>query len=185
MRYSLYPIYQKAQDLGGLPFHAGLVESDGKGVLLAASRNIGKSTCCRRIPNPWDVLCDEEALVMRTDQEQYVAHPFPTWSDYLMKRSERTWDVQRYVPLSAIFFLERGETDEAIPIGQGEAAVQINNSVTQVLLRTHHYLDREEVKVSRKKLFDNGCDLAGAVPAFKLRVSLKGRFWEEIEEVLS
>jgi len=64
MRLSLYAIYQTAQDSGGLPLHGALVERDGKGVLLAGPREAGKSTCCRRLPTPWNPLCDEEILVI-------------------------------------------------------------------------------------------------------------------------
>jgi hypothetical protein len=33
-------------------------------------------------------------------------------------------------------------------------------------------------------LFNNACELAKAVPAYILRVSLEGRFWEEMEKVI-
>lgn len=184
MRHSLYPIYRGARDVGGLPLHAGLIERDGRGVLLAAPRNTGKSTCCRRIPKPWYVLCDEETLVVQDARGQYLVHPFPTWSEYLMKRSKRTWNVQRCIPLSAIFFLEQAENDEVVSMGNGEAAVSISNSIKQVLLRTQYYMDREEVKSSRLKLFDNACELARKIPAYRLRITKSGRFWEEIEKVL-
>jgi hypothetical protein len=40
--------------------------------------------------------------------------------------------------------------------------------------------------MSRKtKLFENATELAKAVPAFRLQVSLEGRFWEEMEKVLN
>lgn len=184
MRHSLYPIYQGILDFGGLPFHAGLVEREGKGILLAAPRNTGKSTCCRRIPNPWNALCDEETLVVQDDQKRYLAHPFPTWSNYLPKRSEKTWNVQRYVPLAAIFLLEQAEADEVIPIGQGEAAVSVYQTAMQVFYRYWHNLDHAAVGIRNKKLFKNSCKLAKSVPTFKLLVSLKGRFWEKIETVL-
>ncbi len=184
MRLSLYPIYRQAQESGGLPFHAGLVERDGKGILLAAPAETGKSTCCRRLPPPWKALCDEETLVLSNNAEHYIAHPFPTWSDYFRKRFEHTWNVQRHLPLSAIFFLERAEDDEAVPVGQGESAVFMHQSAMQVCHRYWNSLDHDQVKTLKKKLFDNACELAKTVPAFKLRVSLNGRFWEKIEEVL-
>jgi len=184
MRMSLQPIYQRAQDSGGLPLHAGLVARDGVGVLLAAQRNTGKSTCCRRIPSPWHALCDEEALIVQDNQKRYLAHTFPTWSDYLEKRSEPRWNVQRYVPLEAIFFLEQARTDEVVPVGQGEAAVHLYQSATQVCYRNWVKLNREEIRPLRKKLFENACELAAAIPVFELRVSLNGRFWEKMEAVL-
>ena len=184
MRFSLYPIYQQVQDTGGLPLHAGLVEHNGKGVLLAGPKNAGKSTCCRLLPKPWYPLCDEETLIVKVNQEQYLAHPFPTWSDYLSKRSEQTWSVHNHVPISSIFFLEQAGSDEVIPLGRGEAAVFINQLATQISCRYWNNLDHEDLMSRKTKLFENATELARAVPAFRLRVSLKGRFWEEMEKVL-
>jgi SynChlorMet cassette protein ScmC len=184
MEVTLYPIYQRAQDSGGLPFHAALVGRNGIGVLLAAPGNGGKSTCCRRLPPPWHVLCDDETLIVREHQKQYSAHPFPTWSDYLWRGSERTWNVQRHLPLSAIFFLEQAETDQAVPVGQGQAATYINQLAAEVCHRNWRNLGREKEMSLKRKLFDNACELARAVPAFQLRVSQNGQFWEEMERVL-
>jgi SynChlorMet cassette protein ScmC len=184
MRHSLYPIYQGVLDSGGLPFHAGLIEREGKGVLLAAPRNTGKSTCCQRIPEPWQALCDEETLIVRNGQKRYLAHPFPTWSNKFTKNSEQTWNVEEHVSLEAVFFLEQAAIDAAIPLGQGEGAVSIYQSAMQVFYRYWHDLDPSELRVRNKDLFANSCKLAKTVPTFKLRVSLKGRFWEEIEKVL-
>ena len=184
MRLSLYPIYQQALDSGGLPLHAGLVEHRGKGVLLAAPRNMGKSTSCRRLPSSWRSLCDEEALIVRDAGKRYLVHPFPTWSDYFEKRSKRTWKVNNYVPLTSIFLLEKSTVDEVIPLGQGEATAFVNQLALQMCYRYWADLDPTGMRSRRTKLLENICELARAVPAFKLRVSLNGRFWEKIEAVL-
>jgi len=184
MRLSLYPIYQQVLDSGGLPFHAGLAEHRGKGVLLAAPRNIGKSTSCRRLPSSWLSLCDEEALIVQDAEKKYWVHPFPTWSDCFEKRSNKRWNVERYVPLDAIFFLEQAAADQVAPLGQGEATAFVNQLALQVCYRYWADLDPTEMRNSRKRLLQNICELARAVPAFKLRVSLNGRFWEKIEAVL-
>jgi len=184
MLQALYPIFERAQESGGLPLHTALVERDGIGILLVASGNTGKSTCCHRLRNPWHPLCDDEALVVRDDQKRYLAHPLPTWSDHFMKRSERTWGVEGYVPLSAIFFLEQSERDEVFTMGKGKAAVLMSQSSMDVYHPTWKRLDIEELRILRKNLFDNACDLAKEIPSFRLGVSLGGRFWEKIEEVL-
>ena len=184
MRLSLYPVYHRAQKSGGLPLHAGLVQRDGSGFLLAASSETGKSTCCRRLYGKWFVLGDEETLILLDKHKQYQAHPFPTWSEHLNRVSERTWNVQQYVPLSAIFFLEQADNDEVIPIGQGKAAAYINKSARQAFGRTCCYINREESRIIETELFDTASKLAKRIPTFILRVSLQGRFWEEIEKVL-
>ena len=184
MRQALSPIFERAQESGGVPLHAALVEWKGMGVLLSAPRDTGKSTCCRRLPSPWKPLCDDETLIVRDDQKRVRAHPFPTWSDYLRQRSGGTWNVQHHVPLCAIFFLQRADTDEAAPIGQGHAAVLINESAIHVCRRDWTNLDQEEERALKKRLFVNACELARAVPAFRLKVNLTGQFWKEMERVL-
>jgi SynChlorMet cassette protein ScmC len=184
MLLSLYPIYQRELKSGGLPIHAGLIERKDKGILLAARGSTGKSTCCRRIPPPWHPLCDDETLIVFNSMGQYIVHPFPTWSDRIQKRSERTWDIQQHVSLSTIFFLEQAKNDEVISIGQGQAAILINQMANQVCCRNWTNLELEKQGLFRKELFSNSCELAKKIPAFILRVSLSGQFWKEIESVM-
>jgi len=182
--FYFFPIYRKVLDAGGMPVHAALVEWEGKGILLAAPGDSGKSTCCRRLPLPWRVLGDEEALVIRDQDGSYLAHPFPTWSDIYERGLKKSWDVQRSVPLSAIFFLEKSEEVEVAKIGRGHAAMQLNRLAREKVTRSWWCDDVEEVIRLTCKLFDNSCDLVREIPSYVLRTNLTGRFWEKIEEVL-
>ncbi|MFC1715588.1 SynChlorMet cassette protein ScmC [Candidatus Poribacteria bacterium] len=182
---SLYPIYKRSMSGGGLPLHAGSAELDGQGILVAASGDTGKSTCCRRLPDYWNPLADDEALVVLDTQKKHWLHPFPTWSDYLWERAENTWNVQYSVSLSGIFFLEQSETDEVVPLGTGEAAVLISESATQVCQKFWRRADIEDQRRFRSDIFSNACEMAKRVPVYRLRASLHGRFWEEIENVLT
>jgi SynChlorMet cassette protein ScmC len=184
MRLALYPIYQQVLDTGGLPLHAGLVGHQGKGVLLAAPRSMGKSTSCRRLPPSWLSLCDEEALIVRHAERRYLVHPLPTWSEYFEKRSNQTWKVNDHLPLTSIFLLEKSTVDEVIPLGQGEATAFVSQLALQMCYRYWADLGPPEMRSRRTQLLENICELAGAVPVFKLGVSLNGRFWEKIETVL-
>lgn len=184
MAYSLRPIYMQSMILGGLPFHAGLAELNGRGVLFAATGGTGKSTCCRRLPDYWKPLCDDEALVVLAKSGQYMAHPFPTWSDYTMKRSQNTWDVQYSVPLSAIFFIEQAETDEIIPMTTGHSAMRIIGSTNEAFGDTLVNVSKEEKTEFRKNVFNKAYDMSLKIPSFQLRVSLNGHFWKKIEEVI-
>jgi SynChlorMet cassette protein ScmC len=184
MWYTLLPIYQRSVTLGGLPFHSGLVELDGQGVLLAASSDKGKSTCCGRLPEYWQPLCDDETLVVLDTQKKYRAHPFPTWSEYLLKRSQKTWDVQHSVPLAAIFFLEQSETDAVEPLGEGQAAVLITESAVQIYEKFLKHADKKDQRQFREVFFNNACRMAKEIPSYRLHVSLNGRFWEKMEEAL-
>lgn len=184
MWHSLFPIYYRSIFKGGLPFHAGLVELDGKGFLLAAPAETGKSTCCRRLPSYWKKLCDDEALVVLGKKIKYSAHPFPTWSDYLFERKEKTWNVHYSLPLTAIFFIEPSHIDSIKPVGGGNAAVLINDSAFQVCYKLMQSLNKEEQRQFKLKLFENACEVAKIIPAYRLRVSLHGRFWEKMEQVV-
>ncbi len=181
---SLYSIYSQVQSFGGLPLHASLIERAGMGIAIAAPGGTGKSTCCRRIPSPWNALCDDEILVVKDASGSYHAHPFPTWSEYLRFKSERTWDVQRHVPLKGYFILEQSPNDQVIPIGKGSAAVHIYNSAFQVYNRSWYLLSQEQLKAAKSEAFDNACKMAESVPAFILKASLTGSFWKQIEEAL-
>ena len=184
MWFALHPIYQRSMYVGGLPFHAGLIELDGRGVLLAARGDTGKSTCCRRLPDYWKPLCDDEALVVFDKQKKYRAHPFPTWSDYLWKHSEKTWNVQYSVPLTGVFFLEQSEVDEIKPLGEGQAAVLMAESATQVCEKFWRTLTREDQRPFRIEIFNNACKMAKQIPAYRLCVSRHGEFWEKMEQVM-
>ncbi len=184
MRHLLLPLYLDTLDHGGLPVHAALVERDGRGILLAGRSGIGKSTCCRRLPLPWRGLADDLALVIRDSSGRYRAHPLPTWSA-VRSGFEGTWDVSRSVPLEAVFFLDQSGSDEVVPVGRGAAAVGCSQSANEVLRSVGPFrLDGRQLNVG-SRVFENAADLFLALPAFQLRVSLTGRFWEKIDEVLT
>ncbi len=182
---SLFFIYLRVQDSGGLPLHAALIERKGRGVLLAGPGGSGKTTACSRLPRSWSALSEDQTVIVNDDRKTYLAHPFPTWSDYLLGRSERKWNVEHSVPLTAIFYVEKAGSDEVIPIGQEQAAVFINSSSTEVHRTIWSNLgSHEEERKVRRKIFENSCELARAIPAYMARISLTGRFWEEMEKVL-
>lgn len=181
---ALHPIYFSTCLTGGIPIHGGLAVYNGIGVLFSGPGDVGKSTCCRRLPHPWQALSDDETLVVRDSNNKYMAHPFPTWSEHLLNRSNTTWNVQRSVPLKALFFLEQSKTDEVIPIGSGEASVLINQYTPGICTLKWNDTTPDRENTLRKKRFENACNLAKTVPAFLLRLTLTGCFWEEIEKVL-
>ena len=182
----LFPIHRRVQNGGGLTFHAALLELDGQGIILAASGNTGKSTICRRLPDYWNSLCDDEALVVFNQENGYRAHPFPTWSEYyLYNSSDKSWDVQYSVPVCAIFFLEQAENDEVIPLGEGLAAVSIKQSAADKSRLFWRELDNKTKRPFSIQQFRNACKIAKTIPSFTLRASLHGRFWEEMEKALA
>jgi SynChlorMet cassette protein ScmC len=178
-------LYDKAVESGCIPLHAGLCELEGKGVLLVGGSGSGKTTCCRRFPQPWRALCDDEVLVIPDAVQGYTGHPFPTWSQLVWGFSGKSWEVGKHTPVSAIFFLEHAETDSMVRLGQGNSAMRLFRSACEVMLRSRWDRDVLDMKTTRNQLFDNACRLARQVPAHVLHTSLHGHFWLEVEKLLA
>ncbi len=174
----LYPIYLRAIQNGGVPFHGALVVHGNNSYLLAGQGGIGKSTACSRLPLGWTDCCDDETLVVRAGRRCYHAHPFPTWSEYIYQRSQKSWDVQTARPLRALFFIEQSPDDWVQPIGSGEAVGLINRSVLQTCKRFFPMLEEKSRRRLSLEIFANACEMARSLPAYRMGMTLTGRFWE-------
>lgn len=185
MWHALSPIYQGAIRRHGFPFHAGLIEIDGRGVLLAGSSGRGKSTLCRRLSSSYPVLCDEETLIVRDTRGRYWTHPFPTWSRLLSQGYGERWDVQKAVPLSHILFIIPAESDETTTLGQGRATMLITRAALEKSLRSWCWgVEQGEGRAMKNRIFENACLLAGSIPASLFSVSLTGRIERQLEKVI-
>jgi SynChlorMet cassette protein ScmC len=178
---SFFPFYDSLLDSGGLPIHAALVRKGDCYVVLAAKGRTGKSTCCRRLPEPWQGICDEEVVAVPVGGSGYRAHPFPTWSDLIVRGLKKSWEVERNFPLSAVYFLEQGDEDRVTPVGQGEAVAQLCQRVREKCPFHEWGLASQQQRAVRLKIFENAQKVARSLPIYRLTVSLNGRFWEEIE----
>ncbi|MBK7552783.1 MAG: SynChlorMet cassette protein ScmC [Syntrophaceae bacterium] len=184
MRRVLLPLYWEALRRGGLPLHAALAETGGRGVILAGRSGAGKSTCCRRLEPPWMAQSDDLVLVVRDEAGRFLAHPLPTWSAVRKGIRERPWNINRPIPLEGIFFLEQAAEDGLEPLGGASATLRIRQSALQVLGSLGPCIESERDVRANATLFENAADLAASLPSCILRVSLTGRFWEKIEEAL-
>lgn len=174
-----------AQAHGGLLIHGALAERDGIGVILAAPGGTGKTTASSRLPDPWRSLCDDTTLVTRDRHDNYLAHPWPTWSRFIDGGPDGAWDVQKAVPLKGIFFLNQAPEDRAEPVGAGQAVSLLIESAKQASMINAPHQHKEEVRAQHLEQFTNLCALASNVPAHVLYISLTGAFWQEIDQALS
>lgn len=184
MRRSLLPVYRQAVLSGGLPFHAALIEHGGKGVLLAGPSGAGKSTCCSRVPGDWRALADDLALGVSCAEGVCRVHPLPTWSAFEKGQENISCEAARSVPLEAILFLQQGQADECLPLAESQAAIGMAASAAEVFKAASIAYPSYEHPDIRKAIYHNAAALSHRIPAYILRVSLTGRFWEKIEEVL-
>ena len=175
MWQALYPVFDTIMDQRGLPLHAALVAHRGRGILISGNGGSGKSTCCQRLPRDWDVLCDDEALVLADSSGHYHVHPLPTWNDLILRGQDRTWNVGAHVALHAVVFIRQSDTDGIDAMGPGQAATRLCHASEQACVRQTQSLPPVGLRMWRKRMFLNACDIAATVPAFALRVSPLGQ----------
>jgi len=179
-------IAQQSQNAGGILLHGALIEKEGwGGIILVGPGGVGKTTASRRITSPWRSLSDDETLVVRDSTGRYAAHPWPTWSELMSGGKGGSWEVNHAVPLKGICFLAQAPEDAVEPIGAGEAACLLLESSQQTMWPLLRFLKTEEVRAIHLLRFENICTLAKTVVCYRLHLSLKGAFCEEIERVIS
>ncbi|HOD35458.1 MAG TPA: SynChlorMet cassette protein ScmC [Syntrophales bacterium] len=184
MRRSLLPVYIDAMLTGGLPVHGALVEIEGSGVILAGSSGAGKSTTSRRFPPPWSVLGDDLCLVVRGASGEYRVHPLPTWSAFGGNGGSGVCHSGLSVPLRAVFFLAQSQEDCCLDLKRSITALSLSRSALEVFRSIDFEFPRREEASVKKALYESAASIAMATPAYHLCLSLTGRFWEKIEEVL-
>ena len=165
---------------GGLLLHGALAVRDGAGFILAGPSGIGKSTASRRLPAPWLPLSDDCALVVRDANGLYWAHPWPTWSRLRDHGPVASWPVEQAVPLKALLFLTQSSSDRAEPVTATPATALIMESAFHLARVVAFTPDAGANRAICAKYLRSARALAAAVPAFRLRISLTGRFWNEI-----
>jgi SynChlorMet cassette protein ScmC len=124
------------------------------------------------------------SLVVPAADGIWQAHPLPTWS--AIKAGEATWPcrINIGIPVAAIFFLIRSETDGVERLGRGVSAIGIKDNASICFRYLDRYFHEAHHRPLRRKIFENAALLTKHLPVYALRASLQGRFWEKIEEVL-
>ena len=177
-------IGREAVTRGGLLLHGALAEYKGSGFIMAGPGMIGKSTASRRLPSPWQSLCDDRTLVVRDGKGRFWAHPWPTWSRFYFNRPGGSWAVEYAVPLRAIFFLAQSPSDKLEPVNVTQATALALESAVDLAWEIVSTAEESAARTLHGDAVSAARALALAVPAYLLRLSLHGRFWEEIERVL-
>jgi SynChlorMet cassette protein ScmC len=177
-------IAREALVRGGLLLHGALAEYRGSGFVLAGPSRVGKSTASRRLPLPWRLLCDDMTLVVRDGAGRFWAHPWPTWSRFRDNGPGGSWAVEHAIPLRAVFFLAQSPSDQLEPVHVTQATALTLESAVTILQEAYDLADEDAARVLIRQGVDAAKALALATPAFSLKLSPDGRFWEKIEGVL-
>jgi SynChlorMet cassette protein ScmC len=185
MRRVLVPVIEETISMAGLPIHGALIERKGQGVFLLGRSGAGKTTCCRRLPACWHVLGDDLALAVRNADDGFSGHPLPTWSAVQAGAVRWPCRANRSVALKAIFQLGQSAEDSIERLSLAEAAAAIKEACAQALAPLRVISPGDGMGTSLQiRILKNAVALSAAVPAFRLQVSLGGRFWERIEDAL-
>jgi len=178
-------ICRDIQRRGGVLLHGALAAWNGNGVILAGPGGRGKTTASRRLPRHWQSFCDDMTLIVLDNRGLYWAHPWPTWSTFMINGPGRTWNVQHAVPLTGIFFLEQAHKDAFIPMGIAQSICLLNESAKQASWSIPGHSEKNVLRELRLQRFDNICALAKNVSSYVLRMGIDGAFWKEIEKALN
>jgi len=184
MRRALMPVYLEALKHGGLPLHGALIAVDGQGVILAGRSGAGKSTASRRLAPSWRVLGDDLCLLVRAASGGYRGHPLPTWSDFAGAGETGVCRAGTSVPVRAVFFLEQSAEDQCVALPGSTTAISLAASALEVFRSIDLGFPRRETADVKKAPYANAAAAAALIPSYLLRLSLTGRFWERIEQVL-
>jgi hypothetical protein len=169
---------------GGLLVHGALAEWNGVGVILAGPGGVGKSTASKRLPHPWCSLSDDTALIVRSPDGSYWAHPWPTWSQYRQGDMSGSWDVQAAVKLKAIFMLTQARKNCVALLPARQAISELVDVSGQTFFILANGMDKDAIRRINLIRFHNAVALSKRVPVCRLEISRHGRFWKEIEKFL-
>jgi len=171
---------------GGTYMHAAtlLHRHRSECILLPGGSSQGKTTCANRVPPPWTSLCDDQSLVIRAKSNLHFVHPLPTWSNLYRNDGKKSWYVQDFKALNLISFLEASSVDAISRMTHLESTLMLNYLKPPRLDATLQYLPSSVQRQVNLKRYENACLLARSTPCFKLKTTLNGYFWKEIETVL-
>lgn len=184
MMSALFPLFNEALMKGGLPLHGALItHPETGGVSILAPGGKGKSTCSQRIPPPWGVLCDDLILVVKDAENHYLAHPLPTWSNFIFKRSlPLTSPVEKATVLKQLYFLQQSPQDEVERLDTPSAVQWIYTSSMQIM---YSYIGTMQMSAQipiRSRIFINAGEMAKQTSSFILKATLDGCFWKGMEQ---
>jgi SynChlorMet cassette protein ScmC len=175
------PFYLHCLSNGGLPVHASSADLNGRGIIVAATGDTGKTTTVRRLPVPWRELADDTALLL-PDSNGFRLHPLPTWSEFIHGRNKSaSWDIKKSTKLSGIFFLEQSKHDKAEQLPLPLSMMSLYKSSMEALGELEQDISNE----LKAKIFETAANITAKVPAFSLQATLKGKVWESIESALT
>jgi MoaA/NifB/PqqE/SkfB family radical SAM enzyme len=145
---------------------AGIIIND-QGFLFIGHSEAGKSTTLKMLRGHGEILCDDRNIVRRWP-EGYRVHG--TWN-----HGELPDVSSASAPLRALIFLEQSNTNELIELTDRRERFGLVLSHVVKPLLTQDWWD---------KILNLAWNIAGDVPAYRLRFDLSGKVYDTIAELL-
>ncbi|MBU8902546.1 MAG: SynChlorMet cassette protein ScmC [Victivallales bacterium] len=176
----LKPFYLHCLAHGGIVVHASSANLNGRGIIVAAAGDTGKTTTIRRLPSPWRELADDTALLLPHGDDFYL-YPLPTWSEFVHGRNKSaTWNIKKGTKLAGIFFLEQSESDRAERLSQPLSMISLYQSSVEAVGDIEEDISNE----LKTEIFETSVNITTKIPSFSLYATLNGKVWESIENAL-
>jgi SynChlorMet cassette protein ScmC len=174
-----------SENNGGLLVHGALAEWNGIGVILAGPGGVGKTTASKRLPCPWRSLSDDTALIVKSQDGSYWAHPWPTWSRYRLGDMSGSWDVQAAAKLGLICMLRQGKDDRVCLLPIRQTISELVDVSGQTFFILANGMDKDAIRRINLLRFHNAVAISKEIPVCRLEISPDGKFWDEIEGILN
>ena len=184
VQLSLAPLIAVTHRDLGICLHAALIETPSGGVLLVGASGAGKTTCCSRLLSGWRAWSDDMTMVLPSSEFEYFAHPLPTFSRLDLNISHPCWNLQKSISVKAIFFIDQGDSDSIQMVGKGQAAALLFQHEPKIYSRIFRNFPARHRLKNNISRFESAYKLSEHIPCYKLKISLKGHFWNLINEVL-
>ena len=151
----------------GCVLHASGIKMNGQGILFVGHSDAGKTTMMKTLMDYGEILCDER-IILRKWLEGFRIHG--TWS-----HGELPVVSPESAPLRAIFYLEKSNENEIIPI----------NTKREKLSRLlSHVIKPVTTKDWIEKTLDLAELIVNEVPAYRLKFDLSGQVISLINELI-
>ena len=121
LRYPLFLLLVtwRVTYMGGLMLHACGVGYAGRGITFCGRSDAGKTTTARLwLDRGGAIVLNDDRVVVRSEDDGFTILGTPWYGDGKVSANAA-------VPLSAMLFLRRGQTNTLEPVGQGEAMAEV------------------------------------------------------------
>ena len=168
---------------GGILIHGIMVLHEKGAIVIAGDTGAGKTTTVRRLPeNIWRRMSDDRTLVVRDQEGDYYAYPWPGGKAY--RQPELRYDISKGYPLRGVFTVVKNEKNSLEKIEGLSAVAILKYVVDQAMELPDPSIDPEGVGEMRKLRLDNLISIVKKTPIYELKVNLEDPFSDELESVL-